>query len=101
MAKYFIHRPIFAWVIAFLIMLAGLLSILNLPIAQYPRIAPPAISITATYPGASAKTIEDSVTQIIETKMSFSRIPVAMAVTPCMLPAIRFWECQNKIPPWP
>ena len=69
MAKYFIHRPIFAWVVALLIMLAGLLSIMSLPIAQYPSIAPPAISITAVYPGASAKTIEDSVTQIIETKM--------------------------------
>ncbi|MCU7843281.1 MAG: efflux RND transporter permease subunit [Candidatus Thiodiazotropha sp. (ex Monitilora ramsayi)] len=69
MAKFFIHRPIFAWVIALMIMLAGLLSIINLPVSQYPSIAPPAISITATYPGASAKTIEDSVTQIIETKM--------------------------------
>ncbi|MES9851076.1 MAG: efflux RND transporter permease subunit [Candidatus Thiodiazotropha sp. L084R] len=69
MAKFFIHRPIFAWVVALMIMLAGLLSILNLPVSQYPTIAPPAIAITATYPGASAKTIEDSVTQIIETKM--------------------------------
>lgn len=69
MASFFIHRPIFAWVIALMIMLAGVLSVLNLPISQYPSIAPPAISITATYPGASAKTIEDSVTRIIETKM--------------------------------
>ncbi len=69
MAEFFIHRPIFAWVIALMIMLVGLLSILNLPVSQYPGIAPPSISITATYPGASAKTIEDSVTQIIETKM--------------------------------
>ena len=69
MASFFVHRPIFAWVISILIMLAGLLSIINLPVSQYPSIAPPAISITATYPGASAKTIEDSVTQIIETRM--------------------------------
>jgi multidrug efflux pump len=69
MAKFFIHRPIFAWVIALMIMLAGILSIYNLPISQYPSIAPPSIAITAIYPGASAKTIEDSVTQIIETKM--------------------------------
>ncbi|MCG8428740.1 MAG: efflux RND transporter permease subunit [Chromatiales bacterium] len=69
MAHFFIDRPIFAWVLALLIMIAGALSIFALPIAQYPSIAPPAISITATYPGASAKTIEDSVTQIIEQKM--------------------------------
>jgi multidrug efflux pump len=69
MAKFFIDRPVFAWVIAIILMLAGGLSILNLPIAQYPRIAPTAISITATYPGASAQTLQDTVTQIIEQKM--------------------------------
>lgn len=57
MAKFFINRPIFAWVIAIVIMLAGALSILNLPISQYPQIAPPQVNISATYPGASAKTI--------------------------------------------
>ena len=69
MSQFFINRPIFAWVIAIVIMLAGLLSIVTLPIAQYPAIAPPAIAITGTYPGASAKTVEDSVTQVIEQKM--------------------------------
>ncbi len=70
MARFFIDRPVFAWVIAIVIMLAGALSILNLPISQYPAIAPPAISITATYPGASAQTVEDSVTQVIEQQMN-------------------------------
>ncbi len=70
MARFFIDRPIFAWVIAIVIMLAGALSILRLPISQYPEIAPPAVTITAKYPGASAKTIEDSVTQLIEQNMN-------------------------------
>lgn len=69
MSRFFIDRPIFAWVIAIVIMLAGALSIEKLPVAQYPAIAPPTISISASYPGASAKTLEDSVTQIIEQKM--------------------------------
>jgi multidrug efflux pump len=69
MSKFFIDRPIFAWVIAIVIMLAGILAIRSLPVAQYPMIAPPAISITTTYPGASAKAVEDSVTQVIEQKM--------------------------------
>ncbi|MBD3612082.1 MAG: efflux RND transporter permease subunit, partial [Hydrogenovibrio crunogenus] len=68
-ATFFINRPVFAWVIAFLVMIAGAISVVSLPIAQFPAIAPPSITITATYPGASAKTIEDTVTQIIETKM--------------------------------
>ncbi|GLS05679.1 multidrug efflux RND transporter permease subunit [Chitiniphilus shinanonensis] len=69
MARFFIDRPIFAWVIAIIVMLAGILAILKLPIAQYPEIAPPAVSISAVYPGASAKTVEDTVTQVIEQKM--------------------------------
>lgn len=69
MARFFIDRPIFAWVLAIVVMLAGILSIFILPIAQYPAIAPPAVSITAHYPGASAKTLEDTVTQVIEQKM--------------------------------
>jgi multidrug efflux pump len=69
MARFFIDRPIFAWVIAIVIMLAGVISILSLPIAQYPSIAPPSISISGSYPGASAKTVEDAVTQVIEQKM--------------------------------
>ena len=70
MAKFFIDRPIFAWVIAIIIMLAGALSILKLPVAQYPTIAPPAIQITASYPGADAKTVQDTVTQVIEQNMN-------------------------------
>lgn len=70
MSRFFIDRPVFAWVIAIIIMVAGVISILTLPIAQYPSIAPPTISISATYPGASAKTLEDTVTQVIEQSMS-------------------------------
>ena len=70
MAQFFIHRPIFAWVIALVIMLAGVISLLNMPIAQYPTVAPPTVTISATYPGASAKTVEDTVTQIIEQQMN-------------------------------
>jgi len=69
MSRFFIDRPIFAWVLAIVVMLAGALSIAILPIAQYPAIAPPAVAITANYPGASAKTLEDTVTQVIEQKM--------------------------------
>ncbi|AWK81205.1 efflux RND transporter permease subunit [Photobacterium damselae] len=70
MSRFFIGRPIFAWVIAIIIMLAGTMAILTLPVAQYPTIAPPAIQISATYQGASAKTVEDSVTQVIEQNMT-------------------------------
>jgi len=70
MARFFIDRPVFAWVIAIVIMVAGVLAIRSLPIAQYPSIAPPQIAIGATYPGASAKTLEDSVTQVIEQRMT-------------------------------
>jgi multidrug efflux pump len=69
-SKFFIDRPIFAWVIALVIMLAGALSILKLPINQYPSIAPPAISIQVTYPGASAQTVQDTVVQVIEQQMN-------------------------------
>ncbi len=70
MAKFFIDRPVFAWVIAIFIMLGGLLSIMVLPISQYPKIAPPQVVITATYPGATAKVLEDSVTSLIEQEMN-------------------------------
>lgn len=69
MSKYFIERPIFAWVIAILMMLVGIIAVRGLPIEQYPRIAPPTISINAVYPGADAQTVENSVTQVIEQKM--------------------------------
>ncbi len=69
MANFFIDRPIFAWVIAIVIMLAGALAIMRLPVAQYPTIAPPTVTIAASYPGASAETVESSVTQVIEQAM--------------------------------
>jgi multidrug efflux pump len=68
-AQFFIGRPIFAWVIAIIIMIAGALSITQLPVSMYPTIAPPTVSINANYPGASAKVVEDSVTQVIEQNM--------------------------------
>ncbi|EIM37958.1 cation/multidrug efflux pump [Acinetobacter sp. HA] len=70
MAQFFIHRPIFAWVISLVIMLAGVITLTNMPIAQYPTIAPPTVTIAATYPGASAETVENTVTQIIEQQMN-------------------------------
>jgi hydrophobe/amphiphile efflux-1 (HAE1) family protein len=69
LSRFFLDRPVFAWVIAIIMMVAGGLAIYNLPISQYPPIAPPTIAITAFYPGASAQTVEDSVVQIIEQKM--------------------------------
>ncbi len=69
LSRFFIDRPIFAWVIAIVIMLAGTGAILTLPVQQYPTIAEPQVGISASYPGASAKSIEDSVTQVIEQKM--------------------------------
>ncbi|MCU0240950.1 MAG: efflux RND transporter permease subunit [Vicinamibacteria bacterium] len=70
LSRFFLDRPVFAWVIAIIMMLVGALAIYNLPVSQYPPIAPPSISIRALYPGASAKTVEDSVVQIIEQKMT-------------------------------
>lgn len=70
MASFFIDRPVFAWVIAIIIMLAGVLAIQSLPIEQYPQVAPPTVSINASYPGASAETIENSVTQVIEQRLT-------------------------------
>ena len=111
MARFFIDRPIFAWVIAIVIMLAGALSIDELPVSQYPPIAPPAIVINATYPGASAKTLEDSVTQIIEQKMtgidnllymssssdSYGRASVTLTFNAGTNPDIAQVQVQNKL----
>ncbi|MFA5495411.1 MAG: efflux RND transporter permease subunit [Porticoccaceae bacterium] len=111
MAHFFIDRPIFAWVIAVVIMLAGGLSILTLPVAQYPPIAPPTIAINANYPGASAKTVQDSVTQIIEQKMtgldgllymssssdSFGRATVTLTFDAGTDPDIAQVQTQNKL----
>ncbi|MBS1184971.1 MAG: Hydrophobe/amphiphile efflux, partial [Proteobacteria bacterium] len=111
MARFFIDRPIFAWVIAIVIMLAGGLSILTLPVSQYPAIAPPAIAINATYPGASAKTVEDSVTQVIEQKLtgldnllymssqsdSYGRATVTLTFDAGTDPDIAQVQTQNKL----
>src|SRR5690554_7197376 len=70
MPHYFIDRPIFAWVLAILVMLMGGLAILGLPVNQYPSIAPPAVNIAVNYPGASAKTVQDTVAQVIEQQMN-------------------------------
>ncbi|EAC0891216.1 hydrophobe/amphiphile efflux-1 family RND transporter [Salmonella enterica subsp. enterica serovar Panama] len=70
MANFFIRRPIFAWVLAIILMMSGALAIMQLPVAQYPTIAPPAVSISATYPGADAQTVQDTVTQVIEQNMN-------------------------------
>lgn len=70
MANFFIERPVFAWVLAIIMMLSGVIAITQLPIAQYPNIAPPAVTISATYPGADAQTVQNSVTQIIEQNMN-------------------------------
>jgi hydrophobe/amphiphile efflux-1 (HAE1) family protein len=70
LSRFFLERPVFAWVIAIILMVAGCLAIYHLPISQYPPIAPPSIAITSFYPGASAETVENSVTQIIEQKMT-------------------------------
>ena len=72
MAKFFIDRPIFAWVIALFVMVLGAVSITQLPISQYPPVAPPSIVVSATYPGASAQTLEDAVLSVIEREMNGS-----------------------------
>jgi len=70
MSQFFISRPIFAWVLAIMVMIAGLLSLFSLPISQYPNIAPPAVAISVIYPGASAQTVQDTVVQVIEQELS-------------------------------
>ncbi len=111
MARFFIDRPIFAWVIAIVIMLAGGLSILTLPVSQYPAIAPPTVAINASYPGASAKTVEDSVTQVIEQKLtgldnllymssqsdSYGRATVTLTFDAGTDPDIAQVQTQNKL----
>src|SRR5690625_2898744 len=70
MSKFFIHRPIFAWVLAIAMMLAGVLSLFAMPVSQYPNISPPAVAIAVNYPGASAQTVQDTVVQVIEQQMT-------------------------------
>jgi hydrophobe/amphiphile efflux-1 (HAE1) family protein len=110
-SRFFIDRPIFAWMVAVGVMLAGVLSILTLPIAQYPTIAPPAVSITATYPGASAATLESAVTQVIEQQLKgidhllyFSStgasngvVTITVTFNPGTNPDIAQVQVQNKL----
>src|SRR5213076_2620986 len=70
MAQFFINRPIFAWVVSILIMVLGSLAITQLPVAQYPSVAPPSISVTANYAGASAETLQETVTSVIEQQLN-------------------------------
>ena len=70
MARFFIDRPVFAWVLAIITMLAGVLAIFSLPVEQYPKVAPPSVTVSASYPGASAKSVENSVTQVIEQNLN-------------------------------
>ena len=111
MARFFIDRPVFAWVIAIVIMLAGTLSIFSLPISQYPTIAPPAVSIRAFYPGASAETLQSSVTQVIEQQLtgidnllyfssssdSSGETNITATFTPGTNPDIAQVQVQNKV----
>ncbi len=111
MSKFFIERPIFAWVIAIVIMLAGLFAVMTLPIEQYPKIAPPSISVTTAYPGASAKILENSVTQVIEQNLTgidylryFSsasdgsgQLSITLTFEPEADPDIAQVQVQNKV----
>lgn len=110
MAAFFIDRPVFAWVLAIITMLAGILAITNLPIEQYPKVAPPTVTITASYPGASANTVENSVTQVVEQSLtgidnlryfSASSANNSMAITLSFAPGtdadIAQVQTQNKV----
>jgi len=111
MPRFFIDRPVFAWVIAILIMLGGGLAILGLPIEQYPRIAPPSVAISTIYPGASAQTLENTVTQVIEQKMngidhlrymastsdSAGNVTITLTFDPEANPDIAQVQVQNKL----
>lgn len=111
LSRFFIDRPVFAWVVAIILMVVGGLAIYNLPISQYPPIAPPSIAITAFYPGASAETVENSVTQIIEQKMtgfdkmlyisatsdSAGQARVELTFTPGTDPDLAWAQVQNKL----
>ncbi len=111
MVNFFIDRPIFAWVLAIVTMLAGGLAILGLPVEQYPKIAPPQVTVTATYPGASAATLEQTVTQVIEQRMtgidylrymssssdSSGNVSITLTFEPEANPDIAQVQVQNKL----
>ena len=110
MARFFIDRPVFAWVLAIITMMAGILAIYTLPIEQYPKVAPPTVTITATYPGASAETVENSVTQVVEQNLSGidnlryfsasssnSSMSISLTFEPGTDPDIAQVQTQNKV----
>ncbi len=113
LSQFFLQRPVFAWVIAIFIMLLGGLAVYNLPVAQYPNLAPPSIAITANYPGASAETVENSVTQVIEQKMtgldgmiylsstsdSAGNARLELTFAPGTDPDLAWTKVQNKLQP--
>jgi multidrug efflux pump len=110
MARFFIDRPVFAWVLAIITMLAGILSIRSLPIEQYPKVAPPTVAISASYPGASAATVENSVTQVIEQRLTGidnlryfnsasadGTMTITLTFDPAADPDIAQVQTQNKV----
>ena len=110
MARFFIDRPVFAWVLAIITMMAGVLAIYTLPIEQYPKVAPPTVTISAAYPGASAETVENSVTQVIEQSLSGidnmryfsagssnSSVSISLTFEPGTDPDIAQVQTQNKV----
>ena len=108
MSKFFIHRPIFAWVIAIFVIIAGVISITRLPVAQFPSVAPPTINVTATYPGATSQTMTDSVLQLIEREINGAQGLMYMeasapaggqgTLTPAPTPIWRRWTCKTASP---
>ncbi len=111
MPQFFIDRPIFAWVVALFIILAGVLAIPNLPVSQYPTVAPPSVSIAATYPGASAQTVDQAVTSLIEQELngakgllyfesqsnSYGRAEITATFAPGTDPDLAMVDVQNRI----
>src|ERR1700748_2032154 len=111
LSQFFIERPVFAWVIAIVIALMGLLAIRTLPVTQYPTIAPPAVNISASYTGADAETVQDSVTQVIEQQLtgvdnllcfsssssSSGQVSITATFAPGTNPDIAQVQVQNKV----
>src|ERR1700748_644735 len=111
LSQFFIERPVFAWVIAIVIALMGVLATQTLPITQYPTIAPPAVTIVATYPGAAAETVQNSVTQVIEQQLtgvdkllyfsssssSNGQVSITATFAPGTNPDIAQVQVQNKV----
>lgn len=111
MPRFFIERPVFAWVVALFITLAGVLAIPNLPVSQYPTVAPPTVEISALYPGASAETVDQAVTSLIEQELngakgllyyesqsnSYGRASISAVFAPGTDPDLAMVDVQNRI----